>query len=263
MNSKRFIGSFIIIFQLFSLLPPLVKGRRGHVQFHLWAIVNLALVFGEIALINVYIHEVFHATSSIGALLDSLQVFAPICNHFVMILETLAKPTEAERLWRLMDEIDELSTALNIRSYSFVGTVLRKAASLLMFGVFIEIAIVASIYWDFPSFARSWYFRIWSLNVVRVGVLELVMYLEWIANQMEMICTELDVIALRERSLVHVCLLKEQHAKLWRFAGCFNDRFGWSMLMMVLNLFVCITVGLYWVITRLYFDRLDLMLREY
>lgn len=262
MNSKSFIGSFIIVFQIFSLLPPIVRGRRNHVQFYLWAIVNLTLVFFQVALIYVYIHEVFHATSSIGALLDSFQVFAPICNHFVMIVETLAKPKESERLWRLMDEIDELSTALNIRSYAFVGTVLRKAMSLLMFGIIIEIAIVASIYLEFPAFARSWYFRIWSLNVVRVGVLELVMYLEWIANQMRMICTEFDVIVLKDRNVVNVCLLKEQHTKLWRFAGCFNDRFGWSMVMIVLNLFVCITVGLYWVITRVYFARWDLMLRE-
>lgn len=270
MNSNALMAYFIGFFQFFSLMPPVFGGQdqkstwfnRTIIQFYLWAFVHFLFILIECSLIYSYFGVTFHTSSSIGALLDMLQVFAPIFNHFVMLLECVCKPKENHQMWQLMSEIDSISSALNIQGYRFVSAIIRNGIVTLLFGIISEFAVVMAIYRDFEAFARSWYFRIWSLNVVRIGLLELILNLEWIANQLDVISVELSEIVARRKKTIDLCLLKELHAKVWLFAVYFNDRFNWSIFMLLINLFVCITVGLYWVITRVYFNRWDLMFRK-
>lgn len=269
MNSKELMTYFIGFFQFFSLLPPIFKSsqkpkwcNRANLQFYAWSGINFLLILTECFLIYSYFGITFHASSSIGALLDMLQVFAPICNHFVMLLECVCKSQENHQMWQLMLEIDTISSALNVQGYRFVSSFVRNGLVTLLFGVISELAIVMAIYRDFEAFARSWYFRIWSLNVVRIGLLELILYLEWIANQLEVISFQLNEIVHGRKKSIELCLLKELHGKIWLYARHFNERFNWSILMLLINFFVCITVGLYWVITRVYFNRWDLMFRK-
>lgn len=267
MNSEIFLSAFIQLFQLFSLLPPnklqTTPFNFKYFCFIFWSIINIGIALLELTLIYVYKHETFHQTSVIGEILDIIQVFAPIFTHLIMIAETLTKVKLTNEMWQLMSEIEVEFSVLCIKNFTFMKRFILKFILCIILGVTSEIAVIASIYQDFEAFTRSWYFRIWSINIVRFGIMEIILYTEWIGTQMDSIAFGLETVAAKKKASVELYLIKNVHSKLWLFSDKYNRRFRWSILMMMINFSICITIGLYWVITRISFSVYDLMFRKY
>lgn len=270
MKSKALVQYFVLFFQIFSLLPPNTKPGLSlmHKSFQnliFWflCICHISIALIEFWFFYVYRVDVFHVTSTIGRVLDVFQIFPPIINHVLLIVETIVKTKTIREMWSLMEEIDCVSVKFNKKNYTFVSAFIVKFLIFFLICTVSEVALISSIYMHFPPFARSWYFRVWSINVVRIGVLQLVIYIDWLSMQLNIIANELEKIANKEIAPHNIDILKQLHLNLWKFCTLFNERFNWSLLMMLINYFICITISLYWVLVRFYFNCFDLLLRKY
>lgn len=110
-------------------------------------------------------------------------------------------------------------------------------------------------------FARSWYFRLASLNAVRVGVLQIVAVVDALAQSAQGIrCAILRSDRVdAQATMVHAMHI---YGRLWRCTADVRERFKWSLLMLLVDFFICMTIGLYWVVLRFVYGRWELMFGE-
>lgn len=253
-RTLRYSNLFRKSLRLLSLSPP-TSTQSSCLFFILLGFVNIGLVFIELGAIYIYHNGVFHSTSSINEFIDIVQVILPIFSHLAILIESLANRGLHQSLQHLMNEIPNSTNSVH-------PSMMLKAIVILVLGISTELAVIASIYKTFFSFARSWYFRVWSLNVMRFQVIQLIGYVEWQSHHWEGVAKELE--GSREiNEIRHLCALQKRCLDLWKFNRDFNRMFSWSIFILVTNYFVCGTIGLYWVVLRFYFACWDLLFGKY
>lgn len=257
-QSVYYSSFFLKSFRLLSLSPPPFSNASNNMFFTILCFVNMGMVSLELLAIYVYQHETFHTTSSINEFIDIVQVILPIVSHFAILIESLANRRVQQSLQQQMCVKKKSSEAIIV----VVPTIMLKAIVILVLGIATELAVIASIYKTFLSFARSWYFRVWSLNVIRFQVIQLIGYVEWQAQQWQSVAKDLRLLKDSrepELEIIQMRNLRQRCLQLWQFNVEFNRMFAGSMCIMVTNYYVCGTIGLYWVLLRFYFACWDLL----
>lgn len=249
------INVFIRIFQFCSFLIPIGGDafRLKNISFIVWSMVHFGVTLLELIMIYVYQDETFHHGSSIGRILDIIQVVLPISAHIVLVLETIFNWDTQCKMWQCIQSAEKRTKLIGIKTKSFLKTYLIEISTLAFVGMVTEAVIIASII-DDESFVRSWYLRLWSLYMIRFGLMQLIFYVEWMAHYMKVIEMGLQHNSQDDKyDLKMMRELKSLYLDIWMFSERFNKRFCWSILMLTIHLFITIIITFYWIVARLYF----------
>lgn len=247
------IPVFIWIFQFCSFLSPISKnGLLKNASFVIWSLAHFGFAIVELTLIYVHQNDTFHNTSKIGRILDIVQVISPITAHIVFILETTFNWNTQFEMWECIKTVEKRTKLIGIKKRSFLKSFLIEISTMAFIGMVTEAVILASIIND-DSFARSWYLRLWSLYMIRFAMMQLIFYVEWIGCHINVIREGLHN-AMNDKFEVNLLYeLKNLHSDIWWFSDRFNKRFSWSILVLMIHLFITIIISFYWVVARLYF----------
>lgn len=261
-SSDEDIRTFIWLFQFCSFLIPISENKfpLKNISFYAWSLAHLGITMLELIMIYVYQNETFHQGSTIGKILDIVQVILPITTHLVLIVETILNWKIQLEMWQCIQSIKKRTKLIGIKTKSFLKTYLIEISTLAFVGMVTEAVIIASII-DDDSFVRSWYLRLWSLYMIRFGLMQLIFYVEWIAHYMKVIRMGLHHNSQNDKSDANLLNeLKNLHLDIWLFSERFNQRFCWSILMLMIHLFITIIISFYWIVARLYFQRYEAIL---
>ncbi len=105
------------------------------------------------------------------------------------------------------------------------------------------------------AFLRSWYLRLWSLYMIRFGLMQFIFYVNWIGCYMNVI--RIGLINAQNGEVKFINELQSLHSDIWLFSERLNKRFSWSILAIMINLFITIIISFYWIVARLYFHVYD------
>lgn len=250
------IPVFIWIFQFCSFLTPISSDKflLKNISFVLWFLTHFGIALLELTLIYVHQNETFHSGSTIGTILDIIQVILPITAHIVLIVETIFNWNVQVKMWECIKSIEKRTRLIGgIEKTSFLKTYLIEISTLAFVGMVTEAVIIASIISD-DSFVRSWYLRLWSLYMLRFGIMQLIFYVEWIKCQIVTIRKGVHNASTKDVGEVKLLYeLKNLYADVWLFSVRFNKRFSWSILVLMIHLFITIIISFYWIVARLYF----------
>lgn len=257
-SSEDDIFLFIWIFQFSSFLSPIASSRflLKNVSFVLWSLVHFGFAVIELSIIYIYQNDTFHSGSIIGTILDVIQVILPISAHIIFIWETIFNWSAQFSMWAIIKAVEERTRLLGVKKGNFLKTFLIEIFTVAFVGMITEATIVASIITD-ESFARSWYVRLWSLYMIRFGIMQLIFYMEWIRCHMNVINNILTNSNGDESKVKILSDMKMMYLDIWSFSVHFNKRFSWSILALMIHLFITILISLYWIVARLYFGELD------
>lgn len=229
-----------------------------------WSAINVFFNLLIISFIYIEQDETFHTSSTIGKILDIIQVLASILTHLVMVVESVAKKNVEIEMWNTIGELDVDFTRLQTRitNRKMIQSFLIKFGIVHVVGVMAEVFIVASLYKTNLPWTRSWIFRLWSLLVVRLGNSQLIFFTEVMSHHMRIIINELELIAETTQKLStiksvvltkQINLLKRIYNRIYKISFLVNQRLGWSTLTNFSNNFIVITIGLYWIYSRIHF----------
>lgn len=248
------IPVFIWIFQFCSILTPISNNKflLKNISFVLWFVAHFGLALLELSLIYAHQNETFHSGSNIGRILDIVQVILPIATHLVLIVETIFNWNTQLEMWQCIQSVEKRTKLIGIEINSFMKTYLIEISTLAFVGMVTE-AIVIALITDDESFVRSWYYRLWSLYMIRFGIMQLIFYLEWIKCQIIVIREGLHTAKNGIDKLKLLYELKNLYSDIWLFSVRFNKRFSWSILALTVHLFITIIITFYWIVARLYF----------
>lgn len=256
---KDDIAIFIWIFQFCSFLSPISETRfwLKNISFALWSMVHMGLAAAEFIFIYIHIEDMFyHHRSIIAKILDITQVFLPVLAHIILICETLFNWHIQSKMWSTINAVERRTSLIGVKKFSFMKPFLIKILTLSFVGIVTEAVIVASILKD-EVFARSWYLRLWSLYMIRFGMIQFIFYVEWIRCHMNLIRTMLLNVKDDDTAMEMLYELKRMYSDIWLFCVRFNKRFAWSILALMIHLFITIVICFYWVVARLYYHLLS------
>lgn len=257
-TDKDDFSIFIWIFQFCSFLSPISEKRfpLKNISFILWSFAHIGLAILELIFIYIHLSDTFHKGSMIGRILDITQVVVPIFAHIIFICETLFNWNIQLEMWKGIKTIEKQSKLIGIERFSFMKTFLIEISTLAFVGMVSESVILASIISD-DGFARTWYLRLWSLYMIRFGMMQLIFYVDWMQCHMNVIMTGIRNTRDDESNEKLLSELKLLYSDIWLLSVRFNKRFAWSILALMIHLFITIVVCFYWVVARLYFHKLS------
>lgn len=246
---------FIWIFQFCSFLIPISETNKfplKNITFILWFFTHFGFALLELTLIYVHKNETFHNGSTIGWILDVVQVILPITAHIVLHMETIFNWNRQIEMWQCIKSVEKRAKLIGIKTKTFLKTYLIEISILAFVGMVTEAVIIASIA-DDDTFVRSWYLRLWSLYMIRFGLMQLIFYVEWMGCYTNVIRMALQNVGNSKSEVKLLNELKSLYSSVWLFSVQFNKRFSWSILVLMIHLFITIIISFYWVVARLYF----------
>lgn len=255
MNSQVANSLVLWIFQFCSFLTP-IKSSEFPLQIFgsfLWCFFHF--VVANLQLVTIYIRhdDTFHVGSTIGKILDIIQVIGPIFAHIVMLIETNLNRNMQMKMWKVIFNVENQAKILATEKYSFLKIFVIEML-ILMFMCNVTEAFILSTITENPRFARSWYFRLWSLHMLRVGVIQIVFYMEFIRCHVKIINNELLKMGPDETdSYATVANLKQMYTDIYLFSIYLNKRFSWSILALMVHFFLALIISFYWIVANLYF----------
>ncbi len=130
------VSIFIWLFQFCSFLIPISENRfkLKNITFILWSTIHFGFAFLELFLIYVHRHDTFHNGSTIGTILDVVQVILPIAAHIVLVVETAFNWNTQFELWECIKSVEKRSKLLGIKKESFLKTYLIQISLLAFIG---------------------------------------------------------------------------------------------------------------------------------
>lgn len=228
---------------------------------------NPLIMITELWAAYTYRDIAFHPSTTIGALSDIIQVLGPIFATGIMIGENLFYGRLEEAMWTTIEGVDRRVEATNMSDdrESFERRFMLKFVLVNAIGIVTDIFIIVQISEKEPEWARCMYFCLWSVNVARIGILQVVLYLEWVGHRFGFVERRLLLasgLSLSEQQRI-LQMTKEMYCELWLFVKYINKRFDLTLFLNITNYFVCITISFYWVITRVYFNKLEFLVRKF
>lgn len=268
MKSRVFVSKLENFFRFFCLLPPIIVSHRKiltlpYISYYSWVTINFGLIALEVFGYYANRADIFQLDPPTGQFISAIRIFPPIINHVIMIVEPIIKAATIAEILKVITEIDDATEPLGTQhNYEFVQRFVIKLIFMYLMCLGSEVGFISSVYTHRPKFATAWCMRLWSVNVVRVGMLELILYTEWLTNQVNILRMELEKIKTGERKKERIGEMQLLHAKLWRFTKLCNDRFSWTLLMAMANFFICLSLSMFLALDSIYFKRHDLILRK-
>lgn len=230
-----------------------------------WCIINFLILATISSLVVYYYKYIFFDSDAIGALTDVMQLAAPFCAHYIIIIESLYTKSKRLHVWQLMNQVDySLTATLKINTSKMVRLGMKryfiKAMLTQVICIATEIRIMAYIYPNL-EWSRLWYAKFFTFSACRSNHLFYIFFVDMVKIRMEIIGEALLNLNRLwfvggnsgKLQLRQLAVLKEAYTKLWNASQIIDIVFGWSVLINVTANFVCLSVNLYWNYAAMYF----------
>lgn len=258
-----------------SLLQKSSKYRIGLVFVPILA--QIGMVIMELYISTIFHHELFHTGSFLNALADAIQVGGILFASSMYFLENLLKGRLDTNLRQMMYKLDceifalcpdkSVNRKLNLNRFF-----LTKLFYLVGFGLCVDICLMTTIRDDEKYWRQNICVRAWSNNMLRIGLLRIIIYFGWVTSRLCFIQRELKK-QLRlsvatpkapklNESLRKITELKRIYGSLWSFVQLLNERYSWTLFCVMTFYFCSICVGLYFLLMRIQFQRFRTMPRK-
>lgn len=255
MNSQVDNSLVLWIFQICSFLTP-IKSSTFQLETlgsFLWCFLHFVAANLQLVVIYIRHDDTFHVGSTIGKILDIIQVIGPITAHIVMLIETNLTRTIQIEMWKVILNVENQAVLLAKEKYKYFSVFIVEVL-IIMFTCNVTEAFILSTITENPRFARSWYFRLWSLHMLRVGVIQIVFYMEWIRFHVKIINNELlKMVSDDSGSLIILANFRKMYSDIYLFSVYLNKRFSWSILALMIHFFLALIISFYWIVANLYF----------
>lgn len=247
-----------------------------------WPILMVVITSSiELWLAYTYRDITFHPTTTIGYLTDVIQVILPIFCVLTIAVENLLYGRRMDKiLWEIMNQIDHrkviirkaiVQTNYNSNENSdghLTYEQLFHWKFLLVNGIGIgtDTMIISIIIKREPEWARCIIYCLWSSTICRLAMLQTILYLEWIVHRFGTIEKCIIELSAHNNDMYQQQFVLKQiqlmYSDLWSFTCKINRRFDLTMFSLIINYFICITIDLYWVITRIAFNKVTSIVRK-
>lgn len=233
-----------------------------------WPFIHIILLSTITILIRCYSKFVFFDGDLIGILTDVIQIAAPFCAHFIVIIVSLCSLWQQTKIWHLHGKIDValMSLRFNVDQYTTtaIRQYFRKSFATYCICFAIEMRIIVYIGQN-NIWRNHWLASIYSLIVCRSFHLWYILYVDYVSCRIEIINMELIRIGNRHNLLRlrnsndsaatvrEIRVLKRVYSRLWKIGDLMEQSFGWAQLATVTSDFVRCTVNLYWNYAAYYF----------
>lgn len=249
--------SIVWIFQCCSFLTPIKSSKFPLQLFGSFLLCFFNFVAANLQLVIIYIrhNDTFHDGSTIGKILDIIQVIGPISAHIVMLIETNLNRNAQISMWKVIFSIEKKAKFSAEEKHSFLKLFIIEAI-IIVFMCNVTEAYILSTITENERFARSWYFRLFSLHMLRIGVIQIVFYMEFIRCHIKMINNELRKM-IPDGDEIDSCKtitnLKQMYMDIYLLSIYLNKRFSWSILALMIHFFLALIISFYWIVANLYF----------
>lgn len=256
-----FFHVFSKIFTISGITQPLINSTNTRLAT-LWLVtISLVLVSAVFVLCH-YQGQLLSNTGALSTSIDAFQLLSPIACHMILIWESLFTATVTKRMWQSLEIIE--SFVVRIRG----GTMQNKEnksdkklfhkywtqfISSQLLPISIELYITLSVS-KAEEWQRHWIARTFSFNATRLAALHYILWVEYLASRGAFLTAEVDSIERTMRRnfsavdpFEKLRQLKLIHLNLWRLTATVNKRFGVFIMTTITNLFLSITIDLYWI----------------
>lgn len=273
MSPEQFMYMFFSFFQLCGNCPISLKGQKkiAEVLFSLISTLYIIVIFGIFFIFYVYRDHIFHNYDPSGYFNDILQFVAPIFAHLVILLESIFNRTIEKSIWKKIESLEKIVSKSNKKYYDeinfkFYKNFLLKFIALNVIGTLPEIYIIVSTKTSNPEWARTWYGRLLSFYMTRSVIIQIILYIDFITTRLQILNKEMyllienmesALIILKKTNYFHyeiICKQKRLNYLLCEISRNVNERFGWSLVMIMANFFLCITVDFYFIYLKIHYS---------
>lgn len=256
---------FEFYFKVFSIWGVSVFGRpsaRPYVTISLLWIAFLSIVLITImGVVSYYYEQLLSNTGALSTSIDAFQLFSPIVCHLILIGESVLKVKTHQKMWVLLQRIESLliETGRHFRKenrrlfskFSFTFVIWQAIPICVEF--YIILTISKAVEWQ-----QNWIARIFSFNAIRMASMQYILWTDYLASRAAIICAEMKCLEEHTQDMQlspkfdrYLFTKMEQckmlHRLLWQLSQNLNKRFEFFILTTITNLFLSITVDLYWI----------------
>lgn len=250
---------FLLVFRFLGLTEANNSKKQW---FWLINVISVAIIVALITICYMEKDKIYHVGSFIGLLLDIIQVVLPLICHLTLILEAIIKQNVDKSLRELMKNIDTSTNSFSFRNLSICNDNSKKyiqmwfvTTGFILFTILPEFWVFGSGWRPFPKWIESIAIRFLSKQIQKINLMYFLTLMVFIQNTMCLCREELkhgcDAFENRIDNVKN-CLI--QHFQLEELI---RNRFSWSLILFIINDFISLTIGLYFIITRIYYGGSD------
>lgn len=284
MNSIKFIEINSKLFQFFGIC--IVNNHPHRHKLEIYSILlNFIIILILTTLLFVthkYNNYILYSLDAVGYLGSVLELICPFCAHFIILFETIYFQNVQRKIWKniklIENELNDLNidqqknAASNFFKKYFIQFIMLNAICLINESIIIS--IIYFINFD-PIWMRNWLIRMLSFITGRIAICQFLIFINYLTNRYELINQKLiqistqrltsmnnNKITRRNKYLIQ-CSRQQQIHELNKLKYLYNimtnitiqinQRFGCSILGLITNFIICITVDYYWVFVNLYY----------
>lgn len=274
MTPEEYMYMFFCYFQLCGNCPISLKGQRkiAEVLFSFISILYVIVIFGIFLIFYSYRDDIFHNYDPSGYFNDVLQFVAPIFAHLVILLESILNRTLEKGIWRKIETLEKIVSKSNKKIYDeinlkFYKNFLLKFIAMNVIGTLPEIYIIVSTKTSNPQWARTWYGRLLSFYMTRSVIIQIILYIDFITTRLQILNEEMFLlirtmesawITFKKTTYIDqydiICKQKRLNFLLCELSQSVYRRFGWSLMIIMANFFLCITVDFYFIYLKIHYS---------
>lgn len=222
-----------------------------------WTGIHLFTLTTLVALTAYFAEDIFIISDMVSGFTDVIQWLLPVLSQFIAIFESMLTDRVRHQFWQRISYMDtHLLNTSSKRLRCAINHYIYKAVALLVITISIEVFIIVRIATN-ASWRRHFFVSLYTYIVCRSQVLFCVYFIDMLKCRTVMLKNRLNDLKDAEKhanSLNQMRCYKQCYGVMWQCLQDINKAFGWSLLLTVISYFVCISVGLYWGFTTVYFQ---------
>jgi hypothetical protein len=269
MNSELYLVLILLVFQIsglcvvpnttFKSVRPIVLNTISALFITLSVAILVCSIFYEI--------NIFHQASAIGKFSDIIQFVFPVGAHLLALIETILRRKHHQNLFKCWTSMDRLCKQINIdltvADSEFIRNYALKFAVLNFVSLASELRIIYGIFHT-EAWFTSWCLKLSPFAFGRISDSQLIFFVDLVKNRNKYLNVELQEISIKKNQRSFSCktlrpnrnnqkqvaIMKELRNEMFVTLKYINKRFGNSVLATVISNFICLTVALFFVVTK-------------
>jgi hypothetical protein len=269
MNSELYLVLILLLFQISGLcvvptttsksVRPIVLNTISALFITLSVAILVCSIFYEI--------NIFDQGSAIGKFSDIIQFVFPVGAHLLALIETILRRKHHQKLFKCWTSMDKLCKQINIdltvADSEFIQNYALKFAVLNFVSLASELRIIYGIFHT-DSWFTSWCLKLSPFAFGRISDSQLIFFVDLVKNRNKYLNVELQEISIKKNQRSFSCktlrlnrnnqkqvaIMKELRNEMVVTLKYINKRFGNSVLVTVTSNFICLTVAVFWVMTK-------------
>lgn len=224
--------------------------------FLIWTLLHICVLTTIVVFTISHIDHIFIMSDMVSAFTDIIQWALPVLSQYITIVESLLTERLRHRFWQHILYMDtHLLNTSSRRLQCSLNRYIRKAIAMLVTTVSIEVFIIWRIALN-SAWRRHFFVSLYTFIICRSQVLFCVYFIDMLKCRTAMMkdrLNEMQSAGKHVNALNMMRCYKQCYGMMWQCLQDINKAFGWSLLLTVISCFVCISVGMYWGFTTLYF----------